>query len=128
MTLLLQPEVNFSLLLILRDPTCRVLAHSKSNIGKLADSLTYTIRDDGPLIWGDTTALNANDLLVENYGQRPRAEAEEFLEDILANGPRPSEEVKKQAQDLGISLSTLRRAQTNLKVISRPAGFGEVGR
>jgi putative DNA primase/helicase len=54
-----------------------------------------------------------------------RSEAEAFLRDILANGPRPTTEVKAEARGAGISPRTLRRAQGKLGI--KPYRKAETG-
>ncbi len=54
-------------------------------------------------------------------------EAGAFLDDLLADGPVPSREVQRQADEAGISRSTLRRAKTARGVVVRKQGgrFGD---
>jgi hypothetical protein len=106
----------------------------KNNLGAHAPGLTYTITDDG-LCWGaeplpgtlsaeallDTAAVPAS---REDTGQR--AEAERFLEDLLAHGPVPSTQVMKDLRANGIAEKTARRAKRDLKIRAEriPRGTG----
>jgi hypothetical protein len=110
------------------DPERRVMAHAKSNLGRLGASIAYTIRENGTLIWRGTTNLTANDLVIvgsEGGGQSAVEEATDFLREALADGPRASKEIWQQAEERGISYATLRRGQARLGIIKRPAGFGK---
>src|SRR5207302_9926665 len=53
-----------------------------------------------------------------------RDEAVTFLVDVLAPGPRPVEDVRREARAAGISERTLERARGKLGVRSTPARFG----
>jgi hypothetical protein len=44
------------------------------------------------------------------------AEAEDFLQALLGNGPVSSKQVHAEAQEAGITTSTLRRAKCNLRI------------
>jgi putative DNA primase/helicase len=59
--------------------------------------------------------------------ERPeRTEAEDFLRDVLADGPRPSTEIEAEAKGAGISWRTVRRAQKALGIKPyRKAGAGD---
>lgn len=50
-------------------------------------------------------------------------EAEDFLWETLADGPRPVKEVQRQAEDSCISKATLRRAGSRLQLKRAPQGF-----
>lgn len=105
-----------------------IMAHSKSNLGKFGPSLAFCIGDGGALVWHGESSLKANDLLALPATSEERSaleEAEEFLRNALADGPQPSKEIQEQAKANGISPATLRRAQSSLKVVKRPGGFGQ---
>jgi hypothetical protein len=86
----------------------------------------YTIDETCGLVWTGTSNLTAEDLPSECTLEQRGAlqEAAEFLEEILAGGPQPSQSVKEEAKARGISAATLRRAQTRLGVTKQPGGFG----
>jgi len=107
------------------DASRGIMAHAKSNLGKLGRSLSYTISEEGRLVWGGTSDLVAGDLLGECTPEQQSAveEAAEFLEEVLSGGAQSSKDVKEQAGARGISFATLRRAQDRLGVIKRPSGF-----
>jgi hypothetical protein len=103
----------------------RVMAHAKSNLGKLGPSLSYTISEEGRLVWESISDLGAADLLAECSPEQQSAveEAAEFLEEALSSGARLSKQLKEQAKARGISFASLRRAQGRLRVTKRPGGF-----
>jgi len=126
-----------SVLLLARDPadpggehgTQRVLAHIKCNVAPLAESLLYEIE---PILipasgsQPEVETARITQVGVCNYtgsellrGPEPSSkldEAEAFLREQLADGPRNSAEVKEAAQADGISDKTLRKARERLRV------------
>lgn len=110
------------------DPTRRIMAHAKANLGKYGDSLEFTISDDGKFRWCGKSELTANDLLspeATNEDISAMDEAVDFVKEALAGGPLPSKDLKAKAIQRGISQATLRRAQSRLKVTKAPDGFGK---
>ncbi len=72
------------------------------------------------VVWGtEHRKVTANEAMAaENTGNSKHAkrEAREFLTERLAGGPVKSQELREEAEQLGISWATLRRAQTDLKI------------
>jgi putative DNA primase/helicase len=74
--------------------------------------------------WGEThVEITANDAMqAEGGGKGPnryaRKEAEEFLRERLAAGPGKQKDIVDEAEGLGITKATLRRAKSELKVKS----------
>jgi DNA polymerase len=72
------------------------------------------------IIWGsehvDVTATEAMQAAVDSGSPSRRDKAKEFLLDMLAGGPVPSDEIKDAARENGISKNTLYRAQGELKI------------
>jgi hypothetical protein len=116
----------------------RVLAVSSSNLAAIAPSLVYEIST--ARVMGDTgeeiataaissigeSSIGAHDLLrgqPDEEEQIGTDEAEALLEAELVEGPRPANEVTKQARQLGISEKQLRRARGRLGVESAKTGF-----
>jgi hypothetical protein len=103
-----------------------VMAHSKSNLGKFGPSLVYSIDDKGVLTWHGECSFKANDLLSAPPTVEERSaveEAEDFLRQILADGPKPAKDVQSKAEENGISEATLRRARRQLQIQRAPQGF-----
>ena len=112
------------------DPRRRAIAHVKSNLSPLAPSVGYTI-DGGRWGWTGESDLTADRILAAPAGAEERSaleEASEWLAEYLADGPRPADEVHRDATRVGISARTLRRAAARLGVHKSREGFGPGGR
>lgn len=124
-----------SALLVARDPEdedVRVFAPLKQNLSTPASSLKYSI-ETAPngaarVEWKGTTPFGAKDLLKPQVGDEEErsalAEARQFLQDELSDGPMYSVQVLKNGRQAGISEPTLRRAKNALKVRSEKEGDG----
>jgi len=51
---------------------------------------------------------------ASNQEAPARGEAQDFLRDELANGPRPVKEIKAEAREAGITLTALRKAKDRI--------------
>jgi hypothetical protein len=95
----------------------RLLLPAKLNLAQDPLGLAYRV-EDGRIVWEpDPVAMHADDAFrAEAAGpskaDRPsqRDEAEGWLREFLAGGPRPSKEVSEYGQEAGFTLITLRRA------------------
>lgn len=107
-----------------------VLSPVKSNLSAMPKSRTYRIeeRHNAPVVaWNGTCDLEADDLVVEQRATPSAlAEAEEWLQDALAEGQRPATEIEEEAAAAGISKASLRRAKTSLGVAAKRFGTGWV--
>jgi AAA domain/DnaB-like helicase N terminal domain len=135
------PAAVRSALLLARDPEdpepergCqRVLAHVKSNISTQAETLACEIeavllddQSEAPkLKIVGTSTVSAADLLdaPSEEVRTERDEAIEFLAAELAEGPKPTNEIKRAARDTNISDRTLARAKADLAVESTKDGL-----
>jgi putative DNA primase/helicase len=109
-----------SVLMVGADPTDaqkRVVAHAKSNLTEKGPSLAYTLKN-GKFTWVGRSSLSAEDLGVPPDAdlRSAREEAQDFLLQTLAEGPKPQAEVRAEAIKLGIAGATLRRAKGDLRV------------
>lgn len=110
----------------------RVLAQSKNNLAPEVSSQTYVIEQDdeyevGVVRWKGSSGLTARDLTADAEGpdaQSERVEARELLRVILAGGPVDAKSIIAAARDAGVGERTLRKAKTDLSVVSEKAGFG----
>jgi hypothetical protein len=102
------------------DADKRVVAHGKSNLAAPGPSLAYTLKG-GRFAWAGKSSLSAEDLggPPPDVDQRSaREEAQEFLLQTLADGPKPALNVFADADKLRISRITLRRAKADLGVVA----------
>lgn len=113
------------------DPTetRRVLAMTKTNVSRKQTSLAFHLQphpnQSVSVAWEGPSQLTADALLTDPPPDDPSAmeEAQAFLKQSLAEGPRPSAEVQQAAQTAGITPTTLRRARRQLGVVARVEGF-----
>jgi 5S rRNA maturation endonuclease (ribonuclease M5) len=108
----------------------RLFLPGKNNLASEGDGLAFTIRGDPPcLSWEkDAVRLRADDVLVEEVHPGPEPEsrqaAEDWLRDVLANGPVPSGDLKEPeagsiralAREADLKWATIRRAADRLGV------------
>lgn len=140
------PAAARSMLLLTRDPDdrdgvtgARVLAHAKSNLGRLAPSLAYRIEErlagqgadpeqEGTvpvLVESGISHFSATDLLALNEpeARSKLKEAIALLQAELRDGPKRVSALQAAAKELGISPTTLDRAKQQLSVISVKGGL-----
>jgi hypothetical protein len=71
------------------------------------------------------------DNLVAAFGDAAErgaaADAKAFLEEELADGPRPVQDLERAARQVGIASRTLQRARQDLGIQKRKVGFGKKG-
>jgi putative DNA primase/helicase len=121
---------------VLEDPNDkerRLFLHAKNNLAEpprgLAFRLEQVIVAEGIVTsrvdWEPepitTTADEA--LVVDDKSSLALAEAGDFLEALLADGPVPSKEVDAEAEEAGITKATLRRAKASLGITSYKDGM-----
>jgi hypothetical protein len=108
----------------------RILSVTKCNVAAKASSLRFRFSTPGtdrpellaPRIeWLGESTLSADELVQKTRCRRrtgPRDAAEDFLRDVLSEGPRSANWVKEQADKRGIASATLERAKRELGVKS----------
>ena len=107
----------------------RIFARSKSNVGPDEGGFEYHLEQSEPLngiqasyvAWGASVAGTARELLSDpnasDDGQSSALEsAIDFLKQVLGDDVVPSNSIKDEARDAGISWRTLRRAADKLGV------------
>jgi putative DNA primase/helicase len=121
------------------DSDRRLFLSAKCNIGRSARGLAYTIEScmitggaEAPTILWESDYVNDNAdqaLTAEKDDIRltARADAEDFLRQALADGPRPVKEIKGEAEDAGLTMRTVRRAKDDIGVRSRRQSYGGGG-
>lgn len=127
------------------DEDRRLFLQIKNNIAKDPGGLAFRIGQQlfpggiiGSAIFWDSERVSctADEILAANEtaSERPaQKEAENFLRDILKDGPRPAKDVEGEAKEAGISWRTVNRAKKTLGVVAeRKAesgdGLGRSGR
>lgn len=119
-----------------QDETRRLVLPAKNNLGPDTAGLAYSITatPDGvpSLEWGaEAVTITADDALSPIPTEDARTErdaAAEWLRDVLADGPMPARDVRRQADEAGHSWATVRRAQSAIGVQVARDGFGRGGR
>jgi putative DNA primase/helicase len=120
------------------DSTLRVLSHNKANLSGAptpllfgVESVEYHAADEGmpKIVWhGEQSQAVAHPASSNLHKESSALEdAKEFLRESLGQRPQKSTQLYRDAHDSKISLSTLRRAKTALKVKSVRDGFGDEG-
>ena len=112
------------------DDSLRVFAPIKSNLSAPADALGFRFVDDVFSWESDPLDINVSGLLTPPPSAEQRSvleDAKEFLAEVLANGPVAVEQVEDEAENAGISKSTLRRAKRLLGVKSERVSGGNEG-
>jgi putative DNA primase/helicase len=107
----------------------RVLARAKSNIAPDNGGVRYSLQlkaiEDGieatHAVWEGTIEGSARDILgaVEHDDTEngsAKGDAEQFLRDLLIDGPLPAKQVKSDADGAGHAWASIRRAQKSLGV------------
>lgn len=116
------------------DPRRRLLLPIKNNIAPDTGGLAYRIEPLGvggcpAVAWEpDAVSVSADEALSgdrdEAGGRTERDDAAEWLSDLLADGPRPTRDVERDAREAGFSIATVRRAKAAIGVLSRKPAFG----
>ena len=121
----------------------RILARSKSNIGPDDGGFQYYLEqvpvdafpgiEAARIAWGKSVDGNASKLLTDpNEGDAAddeeqssaRDSAEDFLKELLSDGPSPSKHVKAEAKEAGISWATMRHASNVLSAKKQKSNSG----
>lgn len=124
------------------DPDTRLMLCLKNNLARDNVGYRYTLRstaDDIPyVVWDEEHEIrSAEEILGASAGpERPVHGAEQWLLDVLARGPVPSEDLRTLAKQAGHAWRTVERARKNLAedrshgqeiVIERIGGRGSRG-
>ncbi|MES2390844.1 MAG: AAA family ATPase [Acidobacteriota bacterium] len=116
----------------------RVFTRAKSNNSVDTGGFSYTIEPillhgnivATRVVWGEALEGSSRSILADVEDEKTNDEAsqmskaQQFLLDVLRNGPSPSKELMEHARELhGISAKTLRRAKDELGVTARKEGM-----
>jgi hypothetical protein len=90
---------------------------------------TLKRRDRTRIVWGEFVKLSSDDILVKHKSAGEPGEktekAEDFLTNLLEDGPVDKEHVERAATKRGISKMTLYRVSEELKIVKKTVGFGD---
>jgi hypothetical protein len=112
----------------------KVMVKGKNNIGRDPGGLAYSIEGvdigggiNAPrIVWGEAVDVSADEALATPKG-RPATgavdAAADWLERLLADGPKPVKDVKAAADAACISEYAFRKAKARLGVVSARTGF-----
>lgn len=114
------------------DPTRRVLASVKSNLGVMPDSLAYRLVDSpdhgvARVVWEGSTSHDAYGLLAGPSldAAEDRNDIDTWLTELLANGSVKANEVYSAADAAGYNKDQAKRAKKRLGIIAeRPVNPG----
>jgi Bifunctional DNA primase/polymerase, N-terminal/AAA domain/Primase C terminal 1 (PriCT-1) len=98
------------------NPDRRFMSHAKSSLSMLQPTLEFFINEDGIFQWGIETTESADEILTPGKKPEKINEAVKFLQNILANGPMPSNEIKDKAAKADVSWRTIWRAKDFLQI------------
>jgi len=122
------PRVSIVLGLDPNDETraTRVVSVAKSNYEEPASALAFEIGTDaafecGAVVVLRPTSVSAEEVMAAPVSHEERTErsgARDFLRDLLRDGPLPSDEVNRLAEQAGISKRTIERARRDVGAIS----------
>jgi putative DNA primase/helicase len=115
----------------------RLFLHAKNNLARAAQGLAFRLEqcllDEGivasRILWeAEPVSITANDALAaEAAGTESRtakADAMDFLQGALADGPRPAAEMNSMAREHGLTAKAIRTAREALRVKIDRDGFG----
>ena len=116
----------------------RVMARAKSNIAPDDGGVAYSLElatiaggiEATHAVWAGAIEGTAREILGDvehddSEGGGERLDAEQFLRDLLADGPLPTRQIKADADGAGYSWATVRRAQKALGVSAIKGGMKE---
>jgi putative DNA primase/helicase len=118
----------------------KLFLHAKNNLAAPPKGLAFRLEQTivaetivASRVWfeGSPVSITANEAMAADAagqsGRSARAEAEDFLRELLADGPQPQKEIKAAAEGAGISWATVRRAKDTLAVQAERESEGKTG-
>jgi putative DNA primase/helicase len=131
------PRAAFAVIADAELPGRVLLLHAKTNMGRPCQGLAFRLeavqvsglsREVARVLWeGEAVNMTANEALRAGNDTETsaKAEAEQFLYDLLASGPVPVKEVEEAAKAYGITAATLKRARASVGVRAEKRGLKE---
>ena len=108
----------------------RLVLPVKSNLAASSPALAYTL-SAGRLVWAAEPVSNVDvDALLSGPApdRQERRAADEWLRDLLAEGPTPVREIQAAARGAGLIWRTVERTKARLGVRAALLGYGSAGR
>lgn len=112
-----------------------VMAVTKLNITKKPLALTFSIeslpdtlkyQDRSEFKWGDFVDLASDDIIAAAPSKKERkAEVEEFLMDMLTDGPMQLKDMERAAAARGINMRIIRSVAKDIGIVRETTGFGK---
>ena len=99
-----------------KDPDTLCMGQIKSSLAPMGPVVGFERTETGTLHYLGEQDIEANRLLENGCGSRPREKAAEFVQAYLADGRKPVKEVEEAARAQGISCATLTRALGSLGI------------
>lgn len=114
------------------EPKQLILAPVKCNLSAMPPALTYSVctADNGAAVvgWGEETTLTADDILGNpRRTQTVAGECAELIRGLLADGPKPAEDMEGELKANGYSGNAIREGRKAAKVKAVRQGFGDSG-
>lgn len=103
------------------DKTLSLINHTKSSLSASGKSLTFSIDENGKIVWGDFVDCTNNGDDTEERTTK-REFAKDFLREILASGSVSANEIYSAANEKQISDKTLQRSKKELGIVSYSEG------
>lgn len=113
----------------------RLLLHAKNNLAPAPLGLAYKIQEtlvgaraivSSRIMWeGEHVDISVDEAMQQDRGWKSplKDKAEEFLKDLLANGPRKQADIDEAAEESFHAPRTIRRAAETLGVIKKKDGM-----
>lgn len=100
------------------DPTLRVVCPAKSSLAPEGGAVAFRLEPERGFQWAGPYDISVDELLSGSSRGHKLREAQNFLKEVLADGPLPQTEIEAAAQQAGIRPKTLRNARYELGVTS----------
>lgn len=115
-----------------------VMAVTKLNIGPKPLALTFEIqaiansrsrgrKNRSRFVWGDFVELTSDEIVIAAPAKTrgKRDQVENFLQEILADGPMKKQNIERAAEARGVSMKTLYRVAKDIGIVMQQQGWGE---
>lgn len=112
-----------SVLLVARlknQPEVRILAHVKSNLAPLGESIVFSVNSKSAITWMRKSKLTAEQILEESYEEQGSKmdRAMSIIKECMKSGECSANVVQNQCIDQGIAKRTVNEAKAKLNIIS----------